>query len=80
MRQISFLKKLKFDFDIIVFLQPTTPFRQKNELDKAIKYCIDGNFDTVFSGISYKPFYGEFIKIRLDLYLIILIKGKEVRK
>ncbi len=59
------LKKLKFDFDIIIFLQPTTPLRRKNELDKAIKHCIDGNYDTVFSGISYKPFLWRIYKNKI---------------
>ena len=49
-------KVLKYNFDYVVFLQPTTPLRKLNELDKAIIYCVDGKFDTVFSSIDYKPF------------------------
>ena len=54
---IDYIKKtLNYDFDYIVFLQPTTPLRRMGELDKAIKYCVNNEFDTVFSSIDYKPF------------------------
>ena len=54
---IDYVKKiLNYNFDYVVFLQPTTPLRQLGELDKAIKYCISKKFDTVFSSIDYKPF------------------------
>ena len=36
---IDYVKKiLKYNFDYVVFLQPTTPLRQLGELDKAIRY------------------------------------------
>ena len=47
---------MKYDFDYVVFLQPTTPLRQLGELDKAIKFSVSKKFDTVFSSIEYKPF------------------------
>ncbi len=47
---------LNYNFEYVVFLQPTTPLRKLNELDKAIKYCISEKFDTVFSSIDYLPF------------------------
>ena len=54
---IDYVKKiLNYNFDYVVFLQPTTPLRQIGELDKAIKYCVSEKFDTVFSSIDYKPF------------------------
>ena len=54
---IKYIKNnLRYDFDYVVFLQPTTPLRKKGELDKAIKYCISKNVDTVFSSVNYKPF------------------------
>jgi len=49
-------KVLHYNFDYVVFLQPTTPLREATELDEAIKYCVKKNFDTVFSSIDYKPF------------------------
>lgn len=54
---IDYVKKiLNYNFDYVVFLQPTTPLRQMGELDNAIKYCVSEKFDTVFSSIDYKPF------------------------
>lgn len=54
---IDYVKKiLNYNFDYVVFLQPTTPLRQIGELDKAIEYCVSEKFDTVFSSIDYKPF------------------------
>ena len=49
-------EKLNYKFDIVVFLQPTTPLRQLGELDKAIKYFEKKKFDTVFSSVNYIPF------------------------
>ena len=48
--------KLRYNFDYVVFLQPTSPLRKKNELDLAIKKCIIKKLDTLFSSIDYKPF------------------------
>ena len=31
--------QLKYNFDYVVFLQPTSPLRKKGELDMAIKKC-----------------------------------------
>ena len=53
---IKFLEeKLKIDFDVIVFLQPTTPLRKNGEIDKAISLLIK-KLDTVFSSNNYLPF------------------------
>ncbi len=49
-------KQLKYDFDYVVFLQPTSPLRKKGELDTAIRKCIKNNVDTLFSSTDYKPF------------------------
>ena len=49
-------KVLNYEFDYVVFLQPTTPLRKIGELDDAIKLCITKKFETVFSSIDYKPF------------------------
>ena len=54
---IKFLEeKLKIDFDVIVFLQPTTPLRKNGEIDKAINLLIKKKLDTVFSSNNYLPF------------------------
>lgn len=50
------LKSKKKIFDFIVFLQPTTPLRQKKDLENAIKKTIDGKYDTVFASVDYNVF------------------------
>ena len=45
----------KFEMpDIIVFLQPTSPFREPNCIDKAIKRLTYINADSLFSSTKYK--------------------------
>ena len=54
---INYISKIQnFSFDYLVFIQPTSPLRNKTELDLAIKRCINKNLDTVFSSTDYKPF------------------------
>ena len=48
-------KKLKYNFDIVVFLQATTALRKKGELDSAIKLHVKKNVDTVFSSVAWSP-------------------------
>ena len=53
---------LKYKFDYIVFLQPTTPLRKKGEIDDAIILGITKKLDTVFSSTNYKPFLWKKFK------------------
>jgi CMP-N-acetylneuraminic acid synthetase len=54
---IDYIQKLmEYNFDYVVFLQPTTPLRKLSEIDDAIKYCISNKLDTVFSSTDYLPF------------------------
>ena len=60
---IKFIKeKLGYEFDIVVFLQPTTVLRKIGELDQAIKMLVNRKLDTVFSSVDYQPFYGLDLK------------------
>ena len=43
--------------DLVVLLQPTTPFRVISELDEGIKLC--GSHDTVIFGTRLKNSFGE---------------------
>ncbi len=45
---------IKSKFDLVVFLQPTSPLRPKNVLDKAIKYFIENKADSLFSSTLFK--------------------------
>ena len=60
--------KLKYDFDYVVFIQPTSPLRKKGELDNAIKKSILSKVDTLFSSTDYKPFIWR--KKRTNLFPI----------
>lgn len=53
---INFIeKKLNYNFDYVVFLQPTSPLRKIGELDTAIKLTIEKRKDCVFSSNNYHP-------------------------
>jgi len=76
---IDYVKKvLNYSFDYVVFLQPTTPLRKLNELDKAIKHCISKKFDTVFSSIDYKPFLWR--KTKSSIYPVSFNPYKRKRR
>lgn len=42
------------DFDYVITMQPTSPTLEKETLDKAIRYTIENDYDTVISAIN-KP-------------------------
>ncbi|MBN1879739.1 acylneuraminate cytidylyltransferase [bacterium] len=47
---LDWLKKNEqYEPDIVVFLQPTSPYRSEYDVDNAIQRLIDENFDSVFS-------------------------------
>jgi len=47
---IEFYKNnLKKEFDYIILLQPTSPLRNEDEIDKAIEYMFDKNGDAIVS-------------------------------
>ncbi len=47
--------KLRYNFDIVVFLQATTVLRKYGELDSAIRLHVKKNVDTVFSSVAWNP-------------------------
>ena len=42
-----------YDFEHVVFLQPTSPLRSKNDLDKAIELYIKKKADCLFSSVEF---------------------------
>jgi CMP-N,N'-diacetyllegionaminic acid synthase len=36
-------------YDVVVYLQPTSPLRRKNDITKAVKHLINNNLDSVWS-------------------------------
>ena len=76
---IKFLEeKLKIDFDVIVFLQPTTPLRKNGEIDKAINLLIKKKLDTVFSSNNYLPFIWK--KNKKSFVPVNFSKKKRIRR
>lgn len=59
---IEFYKTQNINFDYIVLLQPTSPFRKKGAIDLAIKKAIETNVDMVVSvkETSSNPYYVLF--------------------
>ena len=54
---INYIEKvLKYKFDIVIFLQPTTVLRKLGELDQAIKMFIKKKSDTLFTSVDLQPF------------------------
>ncbi len=47
---------LKEDYDFLINLQPTSPIRLSGLLDRSIKYCIEGGYDSLLSGMKLTPF------------------------
>ena len=42
-------RKKKIKYDYIFLLQPTSPFRKRNDIDKAIKLLVDSNLESIAS-------------------------------
>jgi len=47
----------KIDFDILVTIQATSPLTRTEDLDSAIKYFLDNNFDSLLTGVRVKRFF-----------------------
>lgn len=46
---LNYFQAIQENFDAVCILQPTTPFREKGLIDKAIKTFTAGNFDSLVS-------------------------------
>ena len=60
LHSIKYLERKKFDFDTIVFIQPTSPIRKNDDLDNAIKKYKTKKLDSMFSAtISHDTNFWE---------------------
>ena len=50
-------KKLKYDADIIVGIQPTSPIREGKDFDKALSKFIDYRYDSLFTALKINDFF-----------------------
>lgn len=51
------VKKLDYDFDLLVLLQPTSPLRYSEQIDESIKYFLDNNGDSLLSVCQNASFF-----------------------
>jgi CMP-N-acetylneuraminic acid synthetase len=47
----------KVDFDILVTIQATSPLTRTEDLDSAIKYFLNNNYDSLLTGVRVKNFF-----------------------
>jgi len=59
--------------DCVVFLQPTSPIRFKDDIDNALDIFFNNEVDTVFSGVDIHPF---FWKKHEDIFLPVNFNPK----
>ncbi len=72
---LDFYRKKNIEFDYVVLLQPTTPFRKKGDIDLAIKLALSSNAEMVVSvkETAANPYYVLFEENNLGF----LKKSKE---
>lgn len=61
---INYLLKIKINFKTIVFIQPTSPIREKKDFDKAIKLFNTKKLDSLFSANKTNDTNFWFIKYK----------------
>lgn len=65
------IKNISTDYKYIIYLQPTSPFRKKNDLLESIKFIEKKNFDSIWSVTKIDKKYNP---------LKVLINNKEILK
>ena len=56
---VKFIKKFYFDFDAVMMLQCTSPIRNPDDIDNAIKSFAKNRFDSLMSVVKHKRFHWE---------------------
>ena len=77
---INFLKKHNKNFDYIIILQPTTPFRKLKELNKIISFIKRKKIKSAFSVTESWQHPSEFIEIGEKLEVIVMEQDLENRR
>lgn len=57
---LSSIKKLKTNYDYVVYLQPTSPFRKNYQLIEALKLLIKKNYNSIWSVTKIDKKYHPF--------------------
>ena len=53
---IKYIEKI-YDFDYVVGIQPTSPIREKKDIDNSIKFFLKKKLDTLFSSSIIKDYF-----------------------
>ena len=77
---LKFLKSQKDNFDYVLYLQPTSPFRKLNDIKKACKVIIDKRYDTIWSinKVSDKYHPLKLFEKKGKFFTLFDIKGKNI--
>ena len=74
------LKKMGKIFDILIYIQPTSPIRSKKQLDNALKKMIQKNYDSAWSisnvDLKFHPL--KSLKIKNNSLSLFLKKGSKL--
>lgn len=74
------LKKMGKIFDILIYIQPTSPIRSKKQIDNALKKMIQKNFDSAWSisnvDLKFHPL--KSLKLKNNSLSLFLKKGSKI--
>lgn len=75
-------KKERYYSDVIVFLQPTSPFRTYKHINEALEMFFSSDVDSVISvcETEYHPYYMYWRKMNGKLEEFVKIKNKPLRR
>jgi len=65
---LNIIKKKNFPHDFIIILQPTSPLRKSNDIDKAVKSLIDKNENFLVSACYRTKSYKNMIEIKKGFF------------
>ncbi len=75
------LKKTGKTFDILIYIQPTSPIRSKKQIDNALKKMIQKNYDSAWSisnvDLKFHPL--KSLKIKDNSLSLFLKKGSKIK-
>ena len=74
------LKKHKIFYDIVVLLEPTSPFTTSKDIDKAIKIIVDKKFTSLVSVVDSSKFSINFQFKKSKNNMIKPLKSKNIHK
>lgn len=75
------LKKMGKIFDILIYLQPTSPIRSKKQIDSALKKIVQQNYDSAWSisnvNLKFHPL--KSLEVENDYLSLYLKKGFKIK-